>query len=233
MAADRAPAAEAVADGPRRMTYRLFEARVNRLAAALARLGLAHGEHVVILLKNREEHVAVYWACQKLGLIATPLNWRYAEGEVRFCAEDAEAVAVVFEAASREAVLAARPALPGVRRWIYVGADAPPDTLEFESLAAGNADPGPPPVAVAEGDVSIMLYTSGTTGRPKGVPRTHRAEASATLAHIVQSGNTFGERTLGAMPLYHTMGVRSMLAMALLNGALICLPDWNAAAAAG
>ena len=233
VAAARAPAAEAIADGPRRATYQAFEARVNRVAASLARLGLARGEHVVILLKNREEHVALYWACQKLGLVATPLNWRFAAEEVRFCVDDAEGVAVVFEAASAAAVSAARAQLPRVRRWIYAGAGAPPDTLEFESLAAGSADPGPPAVAVDEGDVSIMLYTSGTTGRPKGVPRTHRAEASAALAHIVQSRNTFGERTLGAMPLYHTMGVRSMIAMALLHGALICLPDWNAAVAAG
>jgi len=233
VAAERAPEAEAVADGARRATYRTFEARVNRVAASLARLGLTRGERVAILLKNREEHMALYWACQKLGLVATPLSWRYAEGEVRFCVDDAEAVAVVFEPASRAAVLAARPALAGVRSWIYVGADAPAEALAFESLAAGNADPGPPAVTVDERHVSIMLYTSGTTGRPKGVPRTHRAEAAAALAHVVQSRNVFGERTLGAMPLYHTMGVRSMIAMALLHGALICLPDWNAAAAAG
>jgi 2-furoate---CoA ligase len=232
VAAERTPAAEALVDGERRATYRALEARVNRVAAALARLGLAAGEHVVLLLKNREEHVVVYWACQKLGLVATPLNWRYAEGEVRFCAEDADAVAVVFEAASRAAVLAARPALPRVRQWIHVGADPPAGTVAFEALAAGTTDPGPPRVVIAETAISIMLYTSGTTGRPKGVPRTHRAEASAALAHIVQSGNAFGERTLGAMPLYHTMGVRSMIAMALLGGALVCLPDWNAAAAA-
>jgi 2-furoate---CoA ligase len=233
IAAERSPAAEAIADGVRRATYAAFEARVNRVAASLARLGLVRGEHVALLLKNREEHVALYWACQKLGLIATPLNWRYAEGEVRFCVGDAEAAAVVFEPASRAAVLAARRDLPSVRRWIHVGAEAPADTVDFESLAAGSADPGPPGVAVADGDVSIMLYTSGTTGRPKGVPRTHRAEAAAALAHVVQSRNAFGERTLGAMPLYHTMGVRSMIAMAFLHGALICLPDWNAAAAAG
>ena len=233
VAAERAPAAEAIADGGRRATYAAFEARVNRVAASLARLGLVRGEHVAILLKNREEHVALYWACQKLGLIATPLNWRYAEGEVRFCVEDAEAVAVVFEAASRAAVQTARPALSRVRVFIHAGPGAPPDTLDFESLAAGSADPGPPAATVDERHVSIMLYTSGTTGRPKGVPRTHRAEAAAALAHVVQSRNVFGERTLGAMPLYHTMGVRSMIAMAFLHGALICLPDWNAAAAAG
>ncbi len=232
VAAERAPAAEAVADGGRRLTYRDLEARVNRVAASLARLGVGAGDHVVLLLKNREEHVAAYWACQKLGAIATPLNWRYAEGEVRFCVQDAEGVAVVFEAASAPAVTAARGGLPRVAHWIYVGADAPSSTTPFETLAAGSTDPGSPAVTVAETDVSIMLYTSGTTGRPKGVPRTHRAEASAALAHVVQSRNTFGERTLGAMPLYHTMGVRSMIAMAMLHGALVCLPDWSAPAAA-
>src|SRR5256885_12738962 len=77
-----------------------LEARVNRVAASLARLGLVRGEHVVILLKNREEHVVTYWACQKLGLVATPLNWRYSEGEVRFCADDPDGVAVGFEPAN-------------------------------------------------------------------------------------------------------------------------------------
>ena len=232
VAAGRTPGAEAIVDGGRRATYQAFAARVNRLAAGLAGLGLGRGDHVVMLLKNREEHVALYWACQALGLVATPLNWRFTEGEVGFCADDADAVAVAFEAASAGAVRAARSGLPRVRHWIHVGPDAPADAIPFETLAAGAHDPGPPPTAVGDGDVSIMLYTSGTTGRPKGVPRTHRAEVSAALAHIVQSRNVFGERTLGAMPLYHTMGVRSMIAMALLGGTLVCLPDWSAAAAA-
>ncbi|TMQ22302.1 MAG: long-chain fatty acid--CoA ligase [Candidatus Rokuibacteriota bacterium] len=232
VAAERVPGAEAIADDEQRLTYRDLEAGANRVAAGLARLGIEKGDHVVLVLKNRVEHVTLYWACQKLGVIATPLNWRYAEGEVRFCAEDADAVAVVFEAASATAVGAARPALPRVRHWIAVGAAAGPDTIGFATLAAGDTDPGPPAVALAETDVSIMLYTSGTTGRPKGVPRTHRAEASAALAHVVQSHNVFGERTLAAMPLYHTMGVRSMIAMALLHGSLICLPDWDPAVAA-
>jgi 2-furoate---CoA ligase len=104
--------------------------------------------------------------------------------------------------------------------------------VAFESLAAGADDPPSPAVPVVESDVSIMLYTSGTTGRPKGVPRTHRNERSAALAHVIQSRNALGDRTLAVMPLYHTMGVRSMIAMALLNGCLVCLPDWSPAAAA-
>jgi 2-furoate---CoA ligase len=232
VAAERTPAADAVVDGERRWSYGAWLPRVHRLAARLAALGIDRGEHVVLVLKNREEHAAAYWACQLLGAVATPLNWRYSSGELEYCVADAGAVAVVFEDASRDAALGARAKVGGVTAWIHVGRDTPPTAVPFETLASGADDPGPPAIDVTESDVSIMLYTSGTTGRPKGVPRTHRAELSAALAHVVQGKNVFGDRTLGVMPLYHTMGVRSMIAMALLGGCLVCLPDWNASAAA-
>jgi 2-furoate---CoA ligase len=78
---------------------------------------------------------------------------------------------------------------------------------------------------------SVMLYTSGTTARPKGVPRRQRTERAAAVAHVAQNLYGRGERTLGVMPLYHTMGVRSLLAMALVGGAFICLPRFDAARA--
>jgi 2-furoate---CoA ligase len=73
-----------------------------------------------------------------------------------------------------------------------------------------------------------MLYTSGTTARPKGVPRRQRAERAAALAHVAQNLYAAHEHTLGAMPLYHTMGVRSLLAMSLIGGAFVCLPRFEA-----
>jgi 2-furoate---CoA ligase len=76
-----------------------------------------------------------------------------------------------------------------------------------------------------------MLYTSGTTGKPKGVPRRHRAERAAALAHVAQNQYRVGERTLGVMPLYHTMGVRSLLSMALIDGRFVCMPKFDAAEA--
>ena len=77
-----------------------------------------------------------------------------------------------------------------------------------------------------------MLYTSGTTSRPKGVPRRHRAERAAAVAHVAQNLYRHGERTLGVMPLYHTMGVRSLLAMSLIGGTFVCLPQFDVAARA-
>ena len=78
---------------------------------------------------------------------------------------------------------------------------------------------------------SVMLYTSGTTARPKGVPRRQRAERAAAVAHVAQNLYAHGERTLGVMPLYHTMGVRSLLAMSLVGGAFICLRRFDVGAA--
>ena len=74
---------------------------------------------------------------------------------------------------------------------------------------------------------SVMLYTSGTTSRPKGVPRRHRAERAAGIAHVAQNLYRRGERTLGVMPLYHTMGVRSLIAMSLIGGTFVCLPRYD------
>ena len=80
---------------------------------------------------------------------------------------------------------------------------------------------------------SIMLYTSGTTSKPKGVPRRHLAERAAGIAHVAQNLYRRGERTLGVMPLYHTMGVRSLIAMSLIGGAFVCLPRYDARQALG
>ena len=94
----------------------------------------------------------------------------------------------------------------------------------------GNQAPTATPRAGAE-DWSLMLYTSGTTAKPKGVPRRHRAERMAALAHVAQNLYGNGECTLGVMPLYHTMGVRSLLAMSLIGGTFVCLPRFDAARA--
>jgi 2-furoate---CoA ligase len=82
-----------------------------------------------------------------------------------------------------------------------------------------------------EREPSLMLYTSGTTGRPKGVPRSHRADRAGGLSQALQHGYEPGDRTLGVMPLYHTMGMHSLLAMSLVGGCFVCQPDWSAGAA--
>src|SRR5205823_7939733 len=97
--------------------------------------------------------------------------------------------------------------------------------LDFTKILSSRAKPAEPRVGADAW--SLMLYTSGTTSRPKGVPRRHRAERAAAVAHLAQNLYARGERTLGVMPLYHTMGVRSLLAMSLIGGTFICLPRYD------
>ncbi len=111
-------------------------------------------------------------------------------------------------------------ALPRIAGRRYRSRNGGAAAIGFEDLLDATP-PGDLPRARAD-DISLMLYTSGTTGRPKGVPRRHRAERAAALAHVAQNRYGSGERTLGVMPLYHTMGVRSLLAMALIDGCFVC-----------
>jgi 2-furoate---CoA ligase len=216
----RDPNALALVDGEVRLTYAEWYRRISALVAGFDRLGLKAGDHLVTLLQNNWQAATIHWACQFAGAIITPLNWRSTAEELDYCLDNAEAKALVYEAVSAEAVKASAEA--GKRQKIAVGV---PGGIPFETLVSAEA-PGVRPRVDADA-WSVMLYTSGTTAKPKGVPRRQRAERAAALAHVAQNLYRTGERTLGVMPLYHTMGVRSLLAMSLIGGAFVCLPRFE------
>jgi len=97
---------------------------------------------------------------------------------------------------------------------------------EGDSLPEGPPHPGA--LDRDERETALMLYTSGTTGRPKGVPRSHRADRAGGWSQALQHGYGFGERTLGVMPLYHTMGIHSLVAMHLVGGCFVPQARWDA-----
>src|SRR6476469_3935383 len=210
----RDPNALAIVDGTLRLTYQEWYRRISSVVAGLDALGLKPGDHLVTVLQNRWEAATLHWACQFAGIVVTPVNWRASANELDFFCADAGAKALVYEDVSVEAARACQAGCPGMN----VG-----DFAEWLKLKAPDAEPR----AVADA-WSVMLYTSGTTARPKGVPRRQRAERAAALAHVAQNLYRAGEVTLGVMPLYHTMGVRSLIAMSLIGGAFVCLPRFEA-----
>jgi 2-furoate---CoA ligase len=226
-AAARYPENDAVVDGSRRYKYGAWDERVNAVANALRDLGVRRSDRVVQVIKNREENCAVHMACQKLGAVNTPINFRWTSGEIEYCVNHAEARVVVLEQATSEAVLSVRARFRSNPRLLFVGPHAPEGAFSFDEIV-GAAKPTPPDEQVEESDIALMLYTSGTTGRPKGVPRSQRAEYAATIGQIVQHRYVLGERTLGVMPLYHTMGMHSLTSMLALNGLFVAMPDWDA-----
>ena len=218
----RDPDALAMVDGEVRLSYRAWYAKISALVAAFDDLGLRPGDHLVTALQNRWEAATLHWACQLAGIVVTPVNWRAKADEIDFCIENAEARAIVYQDVSAEAVAESRQARRMPRLAVGLPESMDPDLGPLLAARAPDATPRVGPEAW-----SLMLYTSGTTSRPKGVPRRHRAERAAAVAHVAQNLYGHGERTLGVMPLYHTMGVRSLLAMSLIGGAFVCLPRFD------
>src|SRR3984893_9354395 len=218
----RDPNALAVVDGGVRLTYVQWYRRISSLVASFDRIGLKPGDHIVTVLQNCEAAATLHWACQLAGLVITPINWRAKDDELDFCIENSESCAVVYQDVSAPAVEKSKRA-PALAR-VYVGSEAA-GVLDFGQMVAEAAADVMPRVSAEAW--SIMLYTSGTTSRPKGVPRRHRAERAAGIAHVAQNLYRRGERTLGVMPLYHTMGVRSLIAMSLIGGTFVCLSRYD------
>ncbi len=214
----RQPDATAIVDGARRLSYGQWWAEIQRLAGGLAELGLGPGDHLVAVLSNRLETASLYWASQMLGVIFTPFNWRASAADIAYVLEDAEARAVVYEARSSAA-------LEGISHDRLIRVDGDGEGIAFAELAAATPYEGEPPDD--DRAICLMLYTSGTTGRPKGVPRSHAAERLASLGCLAQLHYGHGEISLGVMPLFHTMGIRSLLMSVFLNGNFVCLPAYD------
>src|SRR6266567_2168636 len=219
----RDPNAVAVVDGNIRLSYRDWYAKISAVVAGFAQLRLAAGDHLVTALQNRWEAATLHWACQFAGVVITPINWRAKADEIDYAAQNSGAKAIAFEQVSSENV-ADSVACHGLAR-ISVGQKSAASDISFTELVAPDAPPATPRVDADA--ISLMLYTSGTTAKPKGVPRRHRAERAAAVAHVAQNRYGHGERTLGVMPLYHTMGVRSLLSMSLIGGRFVCLPRFD------
>ena len=214
----RDPGALAIVDGDVRLSYAQWYRRISALVDGFDAIGLKAGDHLVTALTNRWEAASLHWACQFTGIVITPVNWRSTASELDFYLEDAEARVIVYEDASAAAVAGSVLA----QKLPRIALDpAPQPAVPFAELASRSA---PDAAARVNAEAwSVMLYTSGTTARPKGVPRRQHAERAAAVAHVAQNLYAHGERTLGVMPLYHTMGVRSLLAMSLIGGAFVCL----------
>lgn len=221
----RQPNREAFVEGDRRMTYAAWYSEIKAVAGGLQEMGLRQGDHLVVVMRNRYEMATLYWASHMLGLVFTPVSWRASADEIKYCFEDAEAAAVAFDGASGDAAPQAAAELKIGPRHTIVAADAKGDGKVFADLTAARPIAGP--LGVDEFSTCLMLYTSGTTGRPKGVPRSHRNELTASISHIAQNQYRQGDSCLGVMPFFHTMGVRILLGSTILNGTMVCVPSYE------
>jgi len=191
-------------DLERAMTFRQWNARACRLANALLGLGLAKGDRVAVLAYNCVEWLEIYMATAKAGLVAVPVNFRLTGPEAGYVVGDAEATAVIVQHELLAIAEEIRDSLPvPADRYIVFGHDAArPGCRAYEDLIAAAAERDPDQ-AVAPTDPWMLMYTSGTTGKPKGVVRSHLGAARLALVTDIELGLGRGDEALLVMPMCH------------------------------
>ena len=206
-------------DLERAMTFRQWDERARRLANALLGLGLAKGDRVAVLAYNRLEWAEIYAATAKAGLVAVPVNFRLLGPEVRFIVEDAGASALIVQDELVGVVEGIRADLSvPSRNFIQFGERACPAGFRaYEDLIA-SASEREPEAAVLPSDPWMLMYTSGTTGNPKGAIRSHRGAALLALVTEVELGVHRRDGALLVMPMCHANSLYFFGAFAYCGG---------------
>ena len=224
-AARRSPDAEAVVCGERRLTWTELEQQVLRAAAGLQALGVAPGDRVALLLGNDVEFVVASFAVHAVGAVVVPLSVREQTPGLAYILKDCGASVLISDAALQERWPAASE-VPALRHRVVVGA-GPGDASAFDRLLAHAplaecADP-------AEDEVAIIMYTSGTTGFPKGAMLTHLNVVHSVLHYEHTLGLEQGVRGAVVVPLSHVTGFVGLMMVTLgLGGTLLVLPQFKA-----
>jgi len=210
-AVERNGGREALVCGEERLTWQALQERVARVAQGLSLRKIGRGDRVALLLGNRSEFVVTVFAAARLGAIVVPLNIRDQKPELEYVLEHCGADLVVHETDLAER-------LPLLRHRIAVDDFA---VLLQESQAE--------PVPVQEEDTAAILYTSGTTGRPKGAMLSHLGIVHSAMHYERGMGLTAADRSIAAVPLSHVTGLIALIAtMARCAGTLVLLPVFKA-----
>jgi len=211
-------------EGQERSVGELDE-RVTRLANALAERGVNRGDRVATLGYNGMEIVETYLAASRLGAICVPINFRLVAAEITYIAENSGAVALVVDDRLAEVAGKVRESVPAIKTCLVIADDASaagPGAEPYEQVLAG-ASTEPPGIDVPEFDPAFIMYTSGTTGRPKGAVLSHWNLLMNTFNIISLMGMKSGEVFLSGLPLFHIGGLNLISPSILLGGTNVIL----------
>jgi len=206
----------AVEAGGRTLTYGELNQRVNRVADVLRNCGVARGDRVALLSENRPEYLQLELACAKLGAILACQNWRLAPRELKHCIGLVSPKVIVVS--ERHADLLARAGV-GAIPTLGLGPD-----LEAR---LGRASASEPEIAAEPEDGLLILYTSGTTGLPKGAVISHRAEIARYLVYYADLGVRPGDTSLAWPPFFHMAGTEPALGTLVTGGKVIVVDGFK------
>jgi fatty-acyl-CoA synthase len=234
------PEKTGIVDGDRRLTYAAFGARVYRLANALRRQGVEPGDRVAILCRNASEMLDAHFGVPQIGAILVPINVRLTSDEIAYILDHSGARALILDAELTPLIAPIRTQLNALE--VIVVADVSsrhagsltdagtlPDGVDYEEfLKDSSPEPFAYPVDDEDHPISIN-YTSGTTGRPKGVIYTHRGAYLNALGEIIEVGLRPDSTYLWTLPMYHCNGWCFPWAVTGIGATHVCLPKVDAA----
>jgi fatty-acyl-CoA synthase len=199
---DRWPNREALMFEEKRLTHKELDARVNALAASLLDRGFGRGDVIALLMNNCMEFLESAFAINKLGAIFLPLNYRLAQPELAYILGHSGARGIVTELEFLGTVENIQRTLPELAEVLVVGLSST-DARAYEPAVKSHLGTRVSTAEVGTDDVQRLMYTSGTTARPKGVPLTYGNVLWKVFAHVVEFGLTATDRVLMSGPLYH------------------------------
>jgi fatty-acyl-CoA synthase len=188
-------------------TWGELDQRVTALAGALSRRDVGFGDRVLILMLNRTEFIESFLAANKLGAIAVPVNFRMTPPEIAFLVGDCQARVVITEAVLAKVATAVRGIDPTLETVIVAGGGTDDEVIGYDDLIA-ESGAAPQPVDVPNDSPALIMYTSGTTGRPKGAVLTHTNLAGQAMTNLFTIGADIN-RDIGfvGVPLFHIAGI--------------------------
>jgi len=215
----------------RRQTYTELDARCNQLANGLLAGGLSKGDRVATLLMNGPEFVETFFGAAKVGGVIVALNWRLVADDLSFILNDSGATVMVFGSAFNEVAteLQSR-GTDGtqITRWIHVGdaADRPSFAESYEDMMAAAAHQEPT-INAADDDLLFIMYTSGTTGLPKGAMHTHNTMLWSCLTGNSTADTRYGDNYLICLPLFHVGALNPMVSTMQKGGTCTIMSEFD------
>jgi len=221
------PDKTAVMYGDRRYSYREFQSRIHRLANALRSSGIAPGDKVVFICPNTPPLLEAHFAVPMIGAVLVCLNIHLSTGEYRYIIDHSDAGAVFVDSEYAAVIKAIRDDLDKVELFVTINDTVTSQLLpgpDYEDFIARGADVAPDMPAVIDEDTPITInYTSGTTGKPKGVMCSHRSTCLHALGEIIETSLTSDAVYLWTLPIFHCNGWGFVWAVTAVGGTHVCL----------